>query len=209
MRLPQREITALETYWDHLFDGTALPDRKLIDPRRIESALPYTFIAERMQNGITKLRVAGAHLQDLMGMEIRGMPLGALFAADARDRVARAVQKACETPAQVRINIRGPETIGQPELAGTLILMPMATSQPQTKLLLGALETEGQIGRPPRRFEIKLAAMKRIYFAEKPKSTVTESDAFEEGTTPFRHERAPHLRLVSDRGRRIGYGLTD
>ncbi|MDH5798043.1 MAG: PAS domain-containing protein, partial [Paracoccaceae bacterium] len=173
MPIPNREITALETYWDRLFDGTALPDRKLIDPRRIESSLPYTFIAERMQNGITKFRVAGAHLQDLMGMDVRGMPISALFTPESRDRVGRAIQKASETPAQVRINIRGPETIGQPELAGTLILMPLATSQPQTKLLLGALETEGQIGRPPRRFEIKLAAMKRIYFAEKPKPAVT------------------------------------
>ena len=52
-----------------------MPRRAEIDPRGIENALEYAFILERIAPGMARIRLAGIHLSDLMGMEVRGMPL--------------------------------------------------------------------------------------------------------------------------------------
>ena len=38
-----------------------------------------------MAPSVARFRLAGAHLSELMGMEVRGMPMTALFLPDARD----------------------------------------------------------------------------------------------------------------------------
>lgn len=68
-------LNQVESYWEALRGTRMMPKRSEIDPRGIESALEYTFILERIAPGMARLRIAGSHLSDLMGMEVRGMPL--------------------------------------------------------------------------------------------------------------------------------------
>ena len=72
-------IAQVEAYWEALRGTRIVPKRSEIDPRGIEGALENAFIVERVAPGIARLRIAGSHLNDLMGMEVRGMPLTALF----------------------------------------------------------------------------------------------------------------------------------
>lgn len=92
-------LRLVEHYWHELATARGeVPLRSEIDPRSIENALEYAFLAERIAPGLAKLRVAGAHLNDLMGMETAGMPLSTLFTPAARETLAGAVGR-CSTKA--------------------------------------------------------------------------------------------------------------
>ena len=61
-----------------------MPLRSEIDPRGLKGALEYCFVLERIAPGLARLRVAGSHLGDLMGMEVRGMPITAFYDENGR-----------------------------------------------------------------------------------------------------------------------------
>ena len=84
-------LREVEAYWSGLRDGRAMPARADVDPRGIQSALEYAFILERIAPGVARFRVAGMHLNDLMGMEVRGMPLTAMFVPEGRKEISAAV----------------------------------------------------------------------------------------------------------------------
>lgn len=148
-------LRLLESYWKGLADaGGEVPQRSQIDPRGIESALEYAFLAERIAPTMAKLRVAGTHLNELMGMETGGMPLSALFAPDARDRLGDAVSRLFSEGAMVRMTLQGEEGFGKGPLEGHLLLLPLRSDMGDMSRLIGVLTTTGRVGRTPRRFTI-------------------------------------------------------
>jgi hypothetical protein len=148
---PLREV---ETYWQTLCGADAVPLRSQIDPRGIEGALEYAFLAERIAPQMAKLRVAGSHLNDLMGMEVAGMPLSTLFAPSDRDKLATAVGHLFADPAIVHIQIVAEGGFAKSALDGELLLMPLRSDMGDLSRAIGCLVTHGRICRTPRRFEI-------------------------------------------------------
>ncbi|KMK67470.1 PAS domain-containing protein [Puniceibacterium sp. IMCC21224] len=155
---PLRQV---ESYWQALCGPDAVPLRSQIDPRGIEGALENAFLAERIAPSLAKMRVAGSHLSDLMGMEVAGMPLSALFTHPARAELGDAVTQLFADPAVVRINLRAEPGFGKPDLEGALILMPLRSDMGDVTRALGCLVTSGRIGRAPRRFEITSLTLRR------------------------------------------------
>ena len=148
---PLREV---ESYWMALCGAEDLPLRSEIDPRGIEGALEFAFLIERISPRLAKLRVAGSHLTDLMGMEVAGMPLSALFAPEDRERLAEALESLFSDPAVLRITLRGESGVGKHPLEAELALFPLRSDMGEVSRALGCLVTKGRIGRTPRRFEI-------------------------------------------------------
>ena len=72
-------LAEVRGYWEGLRKGSDLPRRDEIDPRGIVGALENTFLLERVAPGVARFRLAGMQLHDLMGMDVRGMPLTALI----------------------------------------------------------------------------------------------------------------------------------
>ncbi len=70
-------LAEVRAYWEGLRVAGDLPRRDQIDPRGIAGALENTFLLERVAPGIARFRLAGMQLHDLMGMDVRGMPLSA------------------------------------------------------------------------------------------------------------------------------------
>ena len=101
-------IAQLEAYWEALRGGNLLPKRSEVDPRGIEAALEYAFILERIAPGIARMRIGGSHLNELMGMEVRGMPLTALFAPNARRQIADGLEDVFQTPAIATLRLTSP-----------------------------------------------------------------------------------------------------
>lgn len=97
----------IASYWEGLRDGRPLPYRSEVDPRGLEGVLEYMFIAERISRGQVRLRVAGMHLNRLMGMETRGMDIVSLFAPDVRVEVTRAFCQLFDTPARLAFDLAG------------------------------------------------------------------------------------------------------
>ena len=76
-----------------------IPPRSAINPRGIEDALEYAFILDSVAPGVARFRLAGSHLTDLMGMEVRGMPITAMFVPAARKELSTLLAEVCAPPA--------------------------------------------------------------------------------------------------------------
>ncbi|MCU0901790.1 MAG: PAS domain-containing protein [Cypionkella sp.] len=83
-RIDQGMISEVRAYWEALRNGDMLPRRDRVDPRGIAGALEHSFLVERIAPGIARFRISGMIYNDLMGMDIRGMPMSCLFMGDAR-----------------------------------------------------------------------------------------------------------------------------
>jgi len=144
----------LETYWEHLRGDRLLPDRSDINPRDIQDSLEYAFIAERIAPGIARLRLAGMHMNELLGMEVRGMPLTAFFDPSHRRLLGDALDAVFEGPEVVTLTLASAREVGKPELDAKLLLMPLRSDFGDVTRVLGALQSHGPVGRAPRRFTV-------------------------------------------------------
>ena len=159
----RRVVAQMRAYWEGLRAGRDIPARSDIDPRGLENALEYAFILERVAPGMGRFRLAGMHLNDLMGMEIRGMPLTAMFTPEGRKRVADATEAVFQGPAIAELVLTAEAGIGKPPMTARLLLLPMKSDMGDVTRILGCLVAEGQgIGRTPRRFLVDAAHVEPI-----------------------------------------------
>lgn len=159
-------IAQVEAYWDALRGARLVPDRSEVDPRGIERALEYAFILEQVAPGVGRLRIAGGHLSDLLGMEVRGMPLSAFFVPEARVDLASTLEQVCSTPSVVTLSLQAETGIGKPALDARLLLLPMTDAFDRVTRILGCLDSQGAVGRAPRRFAITARRLRPLGTAE-------------------------------------------
>lgn len=148
------EIAPLTRYWEEMCPPGNVPRRMDVDPRRIEPLLEHALIAERVAPGLARLRIAGAHLSDLMGMEVRGMPLSAFIVPAQRDALADLLSDLFERPARLDLGLQVSVARGGAALSGRLVLLPLRSDLGDISRALGCLVTQGAIGAGPHRFEI-------------------------------------------------------
>lgn len=155
-RLARRHpaLIQVEGYWESLRGERLVPDRSEVDPRGLAGALEHAFVLERIAPGLARFRVAGMHLSDLMGLEVRGMPISAVFSPDSRPKLATALEATFQEPAQVRMQLRGEEGIGRTALGGELLILPLRSDGGDVTRALGCVVMDGKIGRQPRRLQI-------------------------------------------------------
>ena len=147
-------LAEVRAYWEGLRHGSALPRRDEIDPRGIAGALENTFLLERVAPGIARFRLAGMQLHDLMGMDVRGMPVSALIEPAGRNRIAEGLEAVFSGPGLLDLRLEGERGIGKPALAGRMLVLPLVSARGDVDLALGCLAFEGALGRAPRRFAI-------------------------------------------------------
>jgi hypothetical protein len=199
-------LQEVRAYWEGLRAGTALPDRASIDPRGLENALEHVFLVERIAPGLARFRIAGMHLTLLMGMEVRGMPLSALFDPSARDRMQKLLEQVFAGPAVLELALEGERGIGRPSLEGRLILLPVLGDTRICDRALGCVVTVGPIGRTPRRFAISRQVVTALDtpsappFRAAPAEVVRPQPGLAEDRAAYtpapKTPGRPHLRLV-------------
>jgi len=203
-------LSQVEAYWDGLRGMRLMPKRSEIDPRGIESALEYTFILERIAPGMARIRIAGSHLGDLMGMEVRGMPITAFITPDGRRRVTDALEEVFTRPASCELRLTAEEMAGKPRLEARMMLLPLKSDFGDVTRALVCLVARGEIGRSPRRFEVLGADIKGIaapaslpvrpheptYADRAPASGFADREAVFDGK--MQKTKVPYLRLVKD-----------
>ncbi|MEL7098409.1 MAG: PAS domain-containing protein [Pseudomonadota bacterium] len=203
-------LSQVEAYWDDLRGLRLMPKRSEIDPRGIESALEYTFILERIAPGMARIRIAGSHLGDLMGMEVRGMPITAFIAPDGRRRVTDALEEVFTRPASCELRLSSDEAVKRPRLEARMLLLPLKSDFGDVTRALGCLVARGEIGRNPRRFDVLGADVKGIaapaslpvrpqepsFVDRAPASGFAEKAETFGGRT--QKTKVPYLRLVKD-----------
>lgn len=209
-------LAQVEAYWEALRGTRLMPNRAEIDPRGIESALEYSFIVERIAPGIARLRIAGSHLSDLMGMEVRGMPLTAFIAPGSRRQVSDTLEEVFETPATCTLQLHSEKGAGMPALDARMLLMPLKSDLGDVSRILGAMIAVGDMGRSPRRFDVTKSSLRPIIsgdaaplaqvpgFAKnpaiKPVKPAPQMKGFAEPRSNFKtttpRRDAPYLRIV-------------
>ena len=150
-----QELSALAQvrgYWEALRHGAHVPSRLQVDPRGIEDALSQTFILDRIAPGHARFRIAGMHLADLMGMDVRGMPLSSIIEPSARAGFAAGLEQVFAHPALLSLDLEAERGIGRPSLSGRMLILPLADEAGLVRMALGCLVTAGTVGRGPRRF---------------------------------------------------------
>ena len=148
------QLAEVRAYWEGLRGLAGLPRRDQIDPRGIAGALDTVFLLERVAPGVARFRLAGMQINELLGMDVRGMPLSALIDPASRARIAEAVDALFAGPAILTLGLEAERALGRPALEGRLILLPLLSARGPCDLALGCLATHGAIGRAPRRFAV-------------------------------------------------------
>ncbi|UOA31907.1 hypothetical protein DSM110093_01687 [Sulfitobacter sp. DSM 110093] len=202
-------LAQVEAYWESLRGSRLMPRRSDIDPRGIETALEYAFILERVAVGVARLRIAGGHLRDIMGMEVRGMPITALFATQSRPRVAEVLEEVFQMPGQTSLHLIAPAAHGRPALAGRMLLLPLESDLGDVSRVLGCLMMQGDIGQTPRRFDLAQETRHSVlggttraltHTRQQQQAGLSKNFGFAEEnrsfTGPIAQQSPPYLRLV-------------
>ena len=151
---PTPALDKIERYWNVVRANRLVPSRSEIDPRGLEGVLGHTFILERITGGLARFRIAGSHISDITGLELRQMPVSALFMPNSREILSDALISAFEDPAAIRMRLESKGGFGRERLGGEMILLPLRSDQGQIDRILGGISLDGKIGRRPRRLEI-------------------------------------------------------
>ena len=138
-------------YWKKTRRADGIPTRSDIDPRGISTLISNAFVVERIAPGLARMRIAGTHLSDLMGMEVRGMPLSALFQPDHRDALSHDLVRLFDEPAMLRMSLTAKPAHG-PAIEGALVLLPLRSDLGDISRAIGCLVTRGPINQAPYRF---------------------------------------------------------
>lgn len=151
---PDRVLREMRDYWDSIRKGRAVPARSDVDPRGIARTLDYAFILERIAPGAGRLRLAGRHLIDLMGMEVRGMPVCAFLNTSSRGRFSDVLESVFKAPQITRLTLHGKADYARPQLSGQMLLLPLRSDLGDVTRALGCLVADGDTGIAPRRFDL-------------------------------------------------------
>lgn len=151
---PDRILREMRDYWDSLRHGRGVPARSDVDPRGIAKALDYAFVLERIAPGAGRLRLAGRHLIDLMGMEVRGMPVCAFLNTSSRGRFSDVLESVFKAPQIAHLTLAAKSEYARPELTAQMLLLPLRSDLGDVTRALGCLVAVGDNGVAPRRFDL-------------------------------------------------------
>lgn len=196
-------IRQAEAYWTALRAGGAVPKRSQIDPRGLENLLGRAFILERVAPGVARFRLAGHHLSEVFGLELRGMPLTALFVSESRSRAAAALEHLFDAPAVAEFALHSPMRLGLSRLEARMILLPLRDESGAVSRALGVMVADGvPSGSKPRRFELADVDLRPVLNADDPTpcTIATQGEparGFADRTEAFKPH--PNLKLVVSR----------
>jgi len=151
-----------EAYWTALRRGDDIPSRSQVDPRGLENILSQTFILERVAPGIARFRLAGQKVNELAGMEVRGMPLTAFFTADARKTLSAALEHMFDDPSILEFDLKTEATRLRGSRTARMILLPLRSDLGDVSRALGVLVSDGGASRVSQRFLVEDYEIRKI-----------------------------------------------
>ncbi|PKP84573.1 MAG: hypothetical protein CVT80_07395 [Alphaproteobacteria bacterium HGW-Alphaproteobacteria-2] len=191
----ERVAAQMAAYWESLRAGRPAPQRSEIDPRQIEGLLPYTLVLEWRPDGPVRIRLAGAHVTGLMGMELRGMPLESILEPEARATLAAEVAELFARPALLDADLLS-EGRGRLPMRARMALFPLTSDRGEMTRALGCIAAEGVVGLPPRRFTIERLRLRPVGTLAAPMPHAAPAGLAEEASAFVPAPAARHLRLV-------------
>lgn len=197
---PDRALREMREYWDMLRKGRAIPARADVDPRAISRILDHAFILERIAPGAGRLRLAGRHLIDLMGMEVRGMPICAFLNTSSRGRFSDVLESVFKAPQIAHLTLEAGAGYARPHLKAQMLLLPLRSDLGDVTRALGCLVADGDPGVAPRRFDLLADQVMPIIDGGTTIAPTASAMGFAEGNAEFkpRAEDPAKPRLATD-----------
>lgn len=193
--LGHRICAEIRGYWEALRDGRLVPERADVNPRGIDRALEYSFVIERVAPGIGRFRLAGTHLCDVLGMEVRGMPLTAFFVTSSRPQITEASERLFRDPAIIEATLVSEPFQGLPVFSARMLLLPLRSDLGDINRALGCLVAEGDIRRTPTRFEVTSLNMTPViqpgFFADPAEPLPSPRVPYQDPRHGFAEEQVP------------------
>lgn len=200
-------ISEVEAYWRGLSEDDQVPRRSALEPREIQTHLDQVFIAERVTAGLSRFRLAGRDIADVMGMEVRGMPMTSFMEQESRRRLSDLTEAVFQGPGLAELELVAEPGVGRPNLSARLLILPLRSDLGDVSRALGVLSLSGQVGRSPRKFSIKTILRHPLSAAPITSDPIVAPNSHHgalhearasyqaQAPRPARTER-PHLRLV-------------
>ena len=188
---------AVLDYWDMLRDGRVMPLRSEVDPRGMTAALDHVFVLQRIAPGVARFRLAGLHLNDVLGFEVRGLPLTALFASDQRRVLADTVEAMFSTPETLELDlVRDGDGAAAP---ARMILAPLRSDLGDASRAIGCLVAPGAQGEGMGSLSIRGALRTDLLTGQTSGGLAAATGAEPiRAKAPDQPARPVHLRLVKD-----------
>lgn len=161
-RTPVSALRQAEAYWTALRRGDDIPSRSQIDPRGLENILSQTFILERVAPGIARFRLAGQKVNDMAGMEVRGMPITAFFTPDARKQLSAALEHMFDAPAIIELELKTEATRLHGSREARMLLLPLRSDLGDVSRALGVFVSEGNPTGVSQRFSVSSIEMRTV-----------------------------------------------
>ena len=184
-------LAQVEAYWEALRDGRRLPTRDQLKPSALDGAFEHVVLLDRVERGMFRMRFAGRQVVDLMGMELRGMPLSALIQPGQRFQVNQALEEVMTQPARANIDLIHRNGRGQ------LPLLPLSPGKRGVAQALACLVSDAKTQDRPVRFEIS-GIYSTPLAGRQEKDRTSKHNALAEPAASFtaKQTRVPFLRLV-------------
>lgn len=136
--MKQKTTQTLYAYWNDLRAGRTAPRRLEIEPSRIGSILPETFMLERTAPSSYHYRLAGTRLCEIFGTELRGTNLLEGWTASDRATIAGNLISTCEQGAATLLTIEaGSDTVRRVQLE--VIMLPLMHANNTMERVIGAM----------------------------------------------------------------------
>lgn len=130
-------LRRLHSYWCAKRAGRALPARCDIDPGELGRLLPHVFLVDVEEAPRDyRFRLAGTHMSDFIGMEMRGKRLAQVFPPDLGGQVRAHWDAAIERGRPIRCQGRLWGDLSR-HLPWEGIVMPLAAPAGGTRMLFG------------------------------------------------------------------------
>lgn len=203
-KMDRTPLKEMQSHWAQLQAGRLVPLRSEIDPRAIANTLESGFIVERTQPGMVRFRLAGLALCDLMGMEVRGMPLRSFIAPAARAEFSAQLERVFDVPEVHEYSMISDNSTTSPLMA-RMLLLPLKSDSGEVDRAIGCIVTEGVVGLSPRRFRLVETVVTSLITGQTTKTLANNERAdFSEQQQPFaarpmvpkQPDGKPYLRLV-------------
>ena len=209
----EKVLQDVEAHWEKMRATETVPAHAQVSPEALDTALAHCFVLEKVAPTIARFRVAGKNINDLLGVDVRGMPLSTLFSASGRAALEPLIASVCEGPEIAEIPVSTPiRGLRRSLVRGRLLLLPLKDRDGQVTRIFGAIVLDGSTQRHTVRFDFDQSVPLRckrltpmIRTISKVRPTSPEIGVAPEETTmnramedlPLRRPR-PYLQLVVD-----------
>lgn len=147
-------FSELETYWQTLCAGRIMPYRDEVDPRGLSGALGQVFLVERIAPGTARFRVAGQDLAEIMGMDLRGMPISCIIRSEGHERLSETLKALFDEPARIELTLDSGRSLLRTRITPRMLCLPLRDRDGSVRRAIGCLVAGGAKARPEQRFDI-------------------------------------------------------